>query len=576
VKHNKLFSIARGTLVLLALLAVTIAVTARNEGQPESILAGFPEESCTVIMVAKGASVDGSTMTTHTCDCGVCDWTWRHVPAADHKPGSVRKIYHINQYKTWPLSEGLKWDLYLKDYTGVDIPQVPHTYAYHHGMFGYMNERQLAISESTIGTVRKLVNNTPAPAFDITMLTLIAMERCQTAREAIKLIGELAEKYGYGLNDDGEMLAVSDPNEVWVFEIMPVGPLWTPKSGKPGAVWCAQRVPDDHVSVCPNESRIGEIDLKNPDYFLGSAHTESFAVENGLYDPKSGKPFSWKRAFSPAEGSAALSGRRARLWRFFDLVAPSKKFSPETLNMDYPFSVVPDKKISVQDVMNITRDKCQGTAFDPARGLRGGPFGNPNLYGNTRTISSRSAEYTSLVQCRGWLPGPIGGIIWLAFGVQDTSCYMPLYAGITELPKSFSIGDHWVFNRASARWAFDYVDFHTQVVYNHAIEDVKKAQIEWEGGAVAKLPEIDKEAKALFQKNPAKALKYLTDYCLDNANQVVNAWWNLGDQLLVKYNHLGYYESEKRTRDRSRPAFPGWWQKAVRIYDVVIEPEEKK
>jgi len=117
------------------------------------------------------------------------------------------------------------------------------------------------MGESTIGTVRKLENQTPTPAFDLTMLTIIAMERATTAREAIKIMGELAEKYGYGFHDTGEMLAVADPNEVWIFEIMPVGPLWTPKSGKPGAVWCAQRVPDDEVSVCPNESRIGEIDL---------------------------------------------------------------------------------------------------------------------------------------------------------------------------------------------------------------------------------------------------------------------------------------------------------------------------
>ncbi|MFQ6110054.1 MAG: hypothetical protein ACE5L7_10940, partial [Candidatus Aminicenantales bacterium] len=134
---------------------------------------------CTVIIVGRGASVDGSVMTTHTCDCGVCDWTWRYIPAADHEPGSMRKIYHINQFKTFPPEEGLKWDVvYKKNDTGLEIPQVPHTYSYVHGAFGYMNDQQLAIGESTIGCRRKMNNPTPTAKFDITMLTLLAVERC--------------------------------------------------------------------------------------------------------------------------------------------------------------------------------------------------------------------------------------------------------------------------------------------------------------------------------------------------------------------------------------------------------------
>jgi len=547
-------------------------VPARNKPNPDLTLSADSEANCTVIMVGKKASADGSTMATHTCDCGICDWTWRHVPAADHKPGETRKIYHINQYKTWPPEQGLKWDLYLQDFTGLEIPEVPHTYAYHHGMFGYINENQVAIGESTIGTHRKLVNNTPAAKFDITMLTLIAMERARTAREAIKIMGSLAEKYGYGYNDDGEMLCVHDPNEVWVFEIMPVGPLWKPESGKPGAVWCAQRVPDDQVSVCPNESRIGEIDLKNPDYFMASPNVISLAIEQGLYDPKSGQPFNWKRAYSPAEGSArSTDGRRARLWRFFDLVAPSQRFSPETPNMDFPFSVKPDKLIDVEDVMRFTRDRAQGTTFDRVKGIRGGPFLNPNYYGTTRTICDPRAEYTTITQCRGWLPNPIGGLVWIAFGVQDTSCYMPFYAGITAMPDSFRVGDHWVFNRESARWAFDYVDFHVQVAYSYGLEEVKKAQAKWEAEAVSRTKEIDEKALTLYQESPAKAAEFLTGYCLNNAKNVVEAWWKLGDDLLVKFNHLKFYDLEKRQMDRSRPAYPEWWRKAIRIFDVIFE-----
>ncbi len=536
-------------------------------------------EGCTSILVGKNASVDGSTMTTHTCDCGICDWTFRFVPAADHKEGDVRKIYHINQYKTWPPEQGLKWEKYKDDYTGLDIPQVAHTYAYIHGMFGYMNENQVALGESTIGCQRKMRNPTPAAKFDITMLTLMAMERAKTAREAIQTMGDLGTTYGYGFNDDGEMLAVSDPNEVWIFEIMPVGPLWTPESGKPGAVWCAQRVPDDHVSVTPNESRIGEIDLENKDFFMASSNAVSYAIENGFYDPDSGKPFNWKRAYSPSLGSAdSTQGRRGRLWRFFNIVAPSQNLGPDIEGMDLPFSVKPDKKLSVQDVMNITRDKYQGTKFDPTVGIKGGPFANPNYfrgfqvdkerYTGPRCICVNNVEYTTVTHCRGWLPNAIGGILWLSFGAQDTACYMPLYCGITDIPKSFEVGDHYVFSRDSARWASDYVDFHTQVVYSYAIEDVRRAQEEWEGKAIKRMPIIDKTALELHEKDPAEAIEFLTDYCVNNGNNVVNAWWKLGDDLLVKYNHFRIYDAE--TRRVGRIATPDVWNKAVVEHDKLV------
>ncbi len=566
--HRLPFAAAAG-LALLAAAAVFLLLPPRPSAAEAPDL-DFQSEACTVILVGKDASADGSTMTTHTADCGTCDWTWRKVPAADHKPGSTRPLYTISQMRTWPPSEGLKWDLVKKDFNGVEIPEVPHTYGYMHGVFGYMNDQQLAMGESTIGNVRKLSNPTQSAKTNITMLTLLAMERCKTAREAIRLMGGLAEKYGYGFVDGGEMLAVADPQEVWIFEIFPVGPLWTPESGKPGAVWCAQRLPDDEVSVCPNESRIGEIDLEDKDHFLASANAVSLAVEQKLYDPASGQPFNWKRAYSPGAGSAASSGgARQRMWRFFSAVAPSKNFPTTLENMDFPFSVKPDKKLSVQDVMALTRDKSYGTPFDPVAGIRGGPFQNPNYYARTRKISVANVEYTSVTQCRSWLPDPVGGITWLAFGVQDTSCYIPLYAGTTSLPASFSVGDHFELNRASARWAFDYVDFHVQALYSEAIKDVQKAQLEWEAGALTRIPDIDKQAQALFAKSPAEAVKLVTRFTNENAAKVVAAWWDLGDALLVKYNHLSVYDAAKRTRGRTSVGGTTW-NKAVRVVDTAL------
>lgn len=536
--------------LLLSLLTIAVLFIGRSvfSGGPQTEQQPCPtcgqsaadREGCTVIMVGKDASADGSVIAAHSMDCGWCDWTFRRIPAADHKPGETRRIYHIDWGETIPPESGLKWDRVPKDnFAGLEIPEVPHTHGYIHGLCGLLNDMQVSINESTLGCVPKIENPTATPKFDMIMLTFVAMERANTAREAIKIMGGLAERYGYGFTDSGsgEMLAVADPKEVWVFEIMPVGPLWTPQCGKPGAVWCAQRVPDDEVSVCPNESRIGEIDLDNKDYFMASPNVIQFAVDQKLYDPKSGQPFNWKRAYSPNDGSATgTDGSRVRMWRFFTLVAPSKNFSPDTPNMELPFSIEPEKKLSVYDVMQMMRDKCEGTIFDPARGLQGGPFGNPNFlphgfklegrrFNTPRIIGVNRAEYVTVTQARAWLPNPIGGIVWLAFGAQDTSCFMPLYAGIKEIPRSFEIGDHFEFNRESARWAADYVDFHTQVLYSLAIQDVREAQLKYEKGAVDRTPIIDKNASDLFQIDPAAAYQYLTDYCLSNSLTVINAWW---------------------------------------------------
>lgn len=579
-------------LILVILTLAGFSVQSTLFAQNDDCLQGnvdaseeLASDACTVVMVGKNASTDGSVITTQTADCGICDWSWRYVSPADHEAGAKRKIYWFSQFETSPPSHGYHWDDYEYKRNGLEIDEVSHTYGYLHGMFGYLNENQVAFGESTIGCRRELRNPTPTPKFDITMLTLVAMERAKTARDAIRIMGELATRFGYGHTDGGEMLAVSDPKEVWIFEIMPVGPLWTPETGKPGAIWCAQRVPDDHVSICPNESRIGEIDLKNKDYFMASANVVSQAVEMGFYDPNSGEPFSWKKAYSPTQASANNSnGSRARLWRFLDLVAPSQKFSPDTPNMDFPFSVKPEKKISVTDVFAILRDNYEGTPFYTARGIRGGPFKNPNYtfrakiddkrYSMARSLGMNRSEFTTVVQVRDWLPNPIGGLLWLSLGSLNTTCFVPFYIGIDRLPKSYQFGDHWEFDRRVARWAFDYTDFHTQVAYSYAIEDVRKAQKKWEVSAVERTPDIDAKALQLYNESPQKATDFLTNYCCDNANSVVNAWWKLGDDLLVKYNHFGRYIVKERKNRRLK--YPDEWIRAlIKLKEIDPLPERR-
>jgi dipeptidase len=165
-------------------------------------------------------------------------------------------------------------------------------------------------------------------------------------------------------------------------------------------------------------------------------------------------------------------------------------------------------------------------------------------------------------------------VIWLCFGAQDTACYMPLYAGMTAVPESFTIGDHFEFDRRSARWAFDYVDFHTQVVYSYAIEDVRKAIAEYEDGAIALTPAIEMTAQELYKESPDKAVSFITDYCLQNADRVVDAWWKLGDDLLVKYNHLTIYNKE--TRESSRIGYPEWWLKLLVEFDKLVPLDSRR
>ncbi|MFC1726675.1 C69 family dipeptidase, partial [candidate division KSB1 bacterium] len=270
-------------------------------------------------------------------------------------------------------------------------------------------------------------------------------------------------------------------------------------------------------------------------------------------------------------------------WRILDLVAPSLGLSDKTINQDLPFSVKPDKKLAVKDVLKILRDKFEGTPYYAARGLHGGAFENPNRlpYGFTldgktyrmpRMTSVNRAECTAVTQCRDWLPNPVGGLVWIAFGAQDTDCFMPFYIGINKIPRSFEIGDHWEFNRESARWAFDYVDFHTQVVYSHAIKDVRAMQKKWEDGAIDRTKEIDEKASKLYKKSEPEMREFLTDYCNNNADLVINKWWKLGDDLLVKYNHLWMYNVKERSREALQ--YPEWWLRELVKYNGLKPLEE--
>jgi len=525
------------------------------------------DKGCTTIIAGKDATVDGSLITSHTNDCGHCDPRIAYVPAEDHQPGEQRAVYEflLNYPRYCGFDRGPTY--YPKagevpmEPIGY-IPEVEHTYAYYEGVYGIMNEQQLAIGETTCGAKTSAKPKPEGEAlFDISALSKVALERCSTAREAIKLMGDLGVKYGY--YGWGETFTVIDPKEAWVFCMIA-----TPDGRS--AIWVAQRVPDDEIAVITNEFTIRDIDLDNPDYFMASDNIFEIAEEKGWWNPAT--PFDFTAAYSPGEYAHPYYSLR-RKWRAYDLLAPSKKFSPwveDGLTKAYPFSIKPDKKVSVQDVMTITRDYYQGTEFDLSKGMAAGPFGTPNRYGGgkgeklikgtwERAIGMFRSDYVQICQTRGWLPASIGGVMWFTPDVATTSCFVPFYAGCTQLPEPYSTGTRYEYNENSAWWTFNFVSNWADLKFSYMIKDIKEKQEGLENKMFAFQPAVDQAAKVLYDKDPELARKYLTEYCVNNGNVVVDEWREFGKFLVAKY--IDGYVNKPNVGEGA--GYPAEWLKEV-------------
>lgn len=486
-------------------------------------------EGCTSIVVGKLASIDGSTITSHSCDSST-DRTWINiVPHKKHKRGSMCKIYIKTKRTKGPDD---------KDVVKVgEIPQVPETYAYINTAYAVMNEHQLAIGETTIGQKNKLRSS--QGIIDCPELYRLILERAKTAREAIKVADELTKKYGY--IDTGECLTFADPNETWHFEI------FGPGIGRKGAIWAAVRIPDDHVGVSANASRIREIDLKNTNNYMASKNIKKVAEELGLWDSKSGKPFEVCYAFANRH---RFSPRR-REWMVLNHVAPSLKLHPNDEN--FPFSVKPEKKLSVKDILNLFRNHFQGTKFDFIQGLKttnrrgetrispvACPFMNTELkkllkIKSERSIACQRATYVQITQSRAWLPNPIGGVVWLGYDNPETTPHTPFYCGILKMPESYKIDGRREFKRNCAWWAFRRVSQLAKFRWQPMSKDIKKIWIGIEEKAFANQKSFEEKVLKLYKKNPKKAKKLLTEYCINIANKAVQRYWQLGDELWAKY-----------------------------------------
>jgi len=519
--------------------------------------------ACTTIIVTKGASVDGSVMTSHSCDCGECDFRYVYIPAADFEAGSKRPVYPFHE--PYPRYVGKDMgptydDPNFAPYEPLGyIDQVEHTFAYYEAAYGVINEHQVAIGECTCSAKVYAQPVAGECIFDIAALSKVALERCTTARDAVQLMGDLAVEYGY--YGWGETLTVTDPNEAWVFEVCA-------SPDKKSALWAAKKVPDGEVFVEANIFRIRELDPENRDIMF-SPNLIEVATEAGWYDPTTG-PIDWMATVSTGEYSQPYYSLR-RIWRVLDRVAPSKEFSPwveDGFTTDYPFSVVPDEKLSVADVISLFRDFYEGTEFDLTEGLAAGPFGNPNRYSGSsklikgsweRAISIFRCDYVFVTQVRNWLPDPIGGVVWFGAAAPHESILVPLYCGINDVPYAFDHGNLHEFDADVAGWAMNFMGNWAELKFSYMYPEIQALQQEIEGKLFAVQPAIEAAAAQLYEVDPELCKEFLTDYVANVTNRVMEDVWDFNRYLITKYRD-GYINVPNVG---SSAGYPDWWLDAV-------------
>ncbi len=516
-------------------LAFPLAATLIGSSLPQAA------RSCTSIMVGKAASTDGSVMTSHTCDSHRNGSTILVVPARSHKPGATQLLTKRNDDNDGPMER------YGREPTG-RIPEIKQTYGYLAPAYAAMNERQLAIGESTFEGRKDLVSQ--KGLVDCDTLTRLMLERATTAREAIQVGGALIDKYGWC--DPGEALTIADTKEIWLMEIVGVG------EDQVGAVWAAQRVPDDHVSVVANAARIGELDVDNAEFFMASKNVQSFAVEKGYWDPQGDRPFRFYEAYDP-EGRTNFASTR-REWRVLDLLAPSLGL-PANGNV-FPFSVKPEQPVGPEKIMELFRDTFEGTDFDMTKDLTvtdeegktvKSPLANPFMpydmnqmlringgwgWRGERPMARWYCMYVTVTQSRGWLPDAVGGIVWFGYGNPATTTYVPLYAGITDLPESYKTdGRTTGFSRRSAWWAYNRVETIAAHRWGEMRKDVAQVRDPLQEKWLAAQAAIDKEAASILKEKGEEELRdFLTRRSQDACLEATEAYWNLGDSLWTKYD----------------------------------------
>ncbi len=498
----------------------------------------LPSYSCTNFLVTKGASVDGSTFISYAADSHVLYGELYHWAAAKYPKGTMLDVY--------------EWD--TGKYLG-QIEQAEETY----NVVGNMNEYQVAIGETTYGGRSELHHQHDA-IIDYGSMMYIALQRSKTAREALKVMTELVDKYGY--YSEGESISVADGNEVWIFEIIGKG------EGKKGAVWVARLIPDGYVSGHANQARIQTFPLADGEKSVTFSQRDklnnpavecyysddviSFAREMNFFEGED-KDFSFSDTYAPVD----FGGSRfceVRVWSFFRSVkAGMDKYydyaSGHNNKNRMPLWIKPDRKIAVEDVMDFMRDHLEGTPLDMTKDMGAGPFSNPYrwrpltwkvdgvTYCNERATSTQQTGFVFVTQSRSWLPHEIGGIFW--FGVDDaaSTVFVPMYSSITKVPEAYAVGngDMMDFTMDAAFWVFNMVSNFAYTRYSYIHPEIRAEQTKLEGEFLEEITKTDEEALAKYKSDKSAAVAYLTDFSDNAGNETVKHWRDFYGYLFTKY-----------------------------------------
>ena len=510
------------------------------------LIYSIPLVANTGIIVTSGASADGSVMMSYTRDTNVQGGFMFFSESMENQPGSEKDIYNRwDEREQTALTESIE----RKNV----VSTVPESYR----ITGHMNEKQVAIGESSFIPSMPYAVNFYESSLDTGNLIEMTLERASSARDAIKYINLLTEQYGfYG---PGKSLAITDKNEAWIMEMFSKGPM-----GK-GIVWVARKIPEGYISGHADSSRITTFPLNDPENCLYSEDVIEFAREAGMWDG-SDENFSFADVYVQVN-STTIRQTDGRLWNIFRKVNKEidnyRKYSTGDVKRSYsatgtangiitnrlPLWIKPDKKLLPADLMTLMKDHYEGTDLNMSKGLWAGPFGNPYrlrpdsntareyFYDHDRPVSVQYTGYSFITQSRNFMPDEIGGVSW--FGVDDTftTIYLPVYCGALGVPEAFA-GDVDLitgFSMDSAYWLFNLVSNFSTIRYNKMIIDIQKVQRELENSFIEKSHSIEEQALKISSENNDTLRLFLTDQSLELSNIMMSEWYKLFKYLIVKY-----------------------------------------
>ena len=502
--------------------------------------------ACTIFAVGKDASVDGSTMTSHTCDSNGDDLRLWLIPSME--AGTVRDVV-VNgragaDYGQFPAVKDYGPGMILGSYTFEEDSN-----QYVHAMYSFLNDKGVAMGESTCvfdfssehGRKIYSVMQQYEGIYDCYMLQDLALEVCDTAREAVEFMGAMISEYGW--NGVAECINICDGEEAWVLEAYL------------GNQWVAVRVPDDAVFVAANRCRIDYLVEDDPENYLYSPTIKSFAIETGLWDGEG--EFSPCDVYCRNNTFAANSGCILREWRALSLLDSDLDLDPYGDPDEYPLWVVPDEKVSVDTIHKLCSDYYAGTEFDCSRTVQSGDFGDPmnpnNVY---RPINMFRATYVQISNIKSWLADEAKALVWVGWGAPITTYLTPVFAASNELAPHFGIGLRAEYDENSGWWVAQEVQQTARINFNSAIQDVRAVRDPKMAQYYKETAIIQDVASSMIEAGMKdQAVNLLTTYQNNVATDWHETYKELNDFLTGKYmNDLVSFKV---------PSNSQWWKDIV-------------